>query len=349
LKISLIRPADGEEVSIHTDEVRKWLAEKAEFEDDVTSLDPRNIVYTGKNFSAAGTVSFAWETEDLPKEGDMFFEYSENEDLTGAKIIKCSENRAFLTNLYKSKKYFWRVRAEKDGKTVCTSDTFSFVTDSILPRMMTVDGIINVRDIGGLKADGGMIKQGMLYRGSEMNAHIIITDSGIDTMINDMKIKTELDLRNPANEGVDGKPVGKSPLSNAAAYKVIISQAYSDFLKDEERERCKEIFELLADRDNYPLYIHCWGGADRTGTIVFLLLSILGAEEGKVYDDYEFTSLSGTLRSKNSAYFREFVSGLDKYGKETDSLQNKCIGFVKSCGITDGTLERIREILVERE
>ena len=34
----------------------------------------------------------------------------------------------------------------------------------------------------------------------------------------------------------------------------------------------KNIFEILANEENYPVYIHCDNGADETGTVAFLII-----------------------------------------------------------------------------
>ena len=35
----------------------------------------------------------------------------------------------------------------------------------------------------------------------------------------------------------------------------------------------------IADENRYPVYIHCTGGADRTGTLAFLINALLGVGE----------------------------------------------------------------------
>jgi hypothetical protein len=60
------------------------------------------------------------------------------------------------------------------------------------------------------------------------------------------------------------------------------------------------VLRILSRWENYPVYLHCWGGADRTGTVVFLLQGIAGVSLADLAVDYELTSFAnfGT-RSKD--------------------------------------------------
>ena len=60
-----------------------------------------------------------------------------------------------------------------------------------------------VRDVGGaITPEGKAVRQGLLYRGSEMNSHLTITEEGLNNMREVLKINTQLDIRYPKNENV---------------------------------------------------------------------------------------------------------------------------------------------------
>ena len=100
----------------------------------------------------------------------------------------------------------------------------SFTTTSYMPRFIDCDGVTNMRDLGGYNADGGVVKQGMIFRSGRLNASyttnykVEITDEGKKTL-EQLGIKTEIDLRTTAykdNElgGLEKATVG--PLGEGA-------------------------------------------------------------------------------------------------------------------------------------
>ena len=57
-------------------------------------------------------------------------------------------------------------------------------------------------------------------------------------------------------------------------------------------EGIKGTFETIANPDNLPVYIHCTAGADRTGTICYLINGVLGVDYEDLAQDFELTSFS---------------------------------------------------------
>ena len=139
--------------------------------------------------------------------------------------------------------------------------------------------------------------------------------------------------------------IERSEIGGKCTLALIPCAAYSDFMKD--KEICKKIFSVLADTSNYPVYVHCWGGADRTGTVVFLLSAILGVKAEDLFLDYEITSLSSWgERSSDSEQFRSLLSSLDEYGTADDPINDKCEKFILSTGITEQQIDNIRKIFL---
>ena len=114
-------------------------------------------------------------------------------------------------------------------------------------------------------------------------------------------------------------------------------------------EDTRAIFRVFADREAYPIYYHCWGGADRTGAIAYLLGAFLGMSKRDLIDDYEMTSLAmwGT-RTRNHPSFIAIVDSLDAY--KGDTLREKATRALRdTVGMTEEELDTIYDILVERE
>ena len=113
--------------------------------------------------------------------------------------------------------------------------------------------------------------------------------------------------------------------------------------------------DVFADEENYPIYFHCYGGADRTGMIALYLRALLGESDEDIFIDYELTSLSSYtkgesegvtgfgFRSRESDYFKEFLRLYSVYGGK--NLAERTESFLLSCGGEKETIERIRRIL----
>ena len=106
------------------------------------------------------------------------------------------------------------------------------------------------------------------------------------------------------------------------------------------------MFSTLADESRYPVYMHCTGGADRTGTVSFLINALCGVDEATLIKDYEITSFSvyGERNSKTTEYdFAKFLAQLKTY--DGDILSEKTENYMKAIGVTDTEIYNIRAIM----
>jgi len=190
----------------------------------------------------------------------------------------------------------------------------------------------NCRDIGGQKtADGQIIKYGKIYRGTNMDQ---TTDVQKDFLLNHMHVALDVDLRG-GSELNDALELGDmhttqtysswGELSNPASMSATLTK----------------IFDAVAA--NKVPYIHCAGGADRTGYVCMLLEALLGVTQGACDVDYELTSFSGTfsgtynprLRLRtgvNNGYYRTVntsVRGVDFINTFSGTtFQDKAVNYV---------------------
>ncbi len=339
MKINVISPKNGQTVCLHTDMQTEFLLHNGN-KGKNTSVDYLNLIKQREERTFPEPVTVKWLSESNQNE-NTFLYLSEDKEFFEYKIYRACENEVSLVNLKLGVKYFWRICIHSQNGKNDFSDVFSFITSEKTPRWILAEGLGNIRDIGGWKGYGGKkIKQGLVFRGCEMEFHYTIEEAGRRVLSEELCIKTDLDLR--------GEAVGKierSAIDESCNFSLIPCAAYSDFLKD--KETCKKIFSLFTDISNYPLYVHCWGGADRTGTVIFLLSAILGVKREDLFLDYELTSLSmWGERSSDSEQFRGFLSILDEYGTADDSVNKKCENFILSAGITESDVEKIRKILL---
>lgn len=325
----LISPADGETVDL-------CALNQREFDACVRFRDEKRLIRTlargGDNQlnTTPSPVLFEWETDYLVSvleiSQDSSFAYSVRFTVRG-------QSRSVF-NLKKDTVYYWRVNG---------CDFRSFVTDGVMPRWIAADGIVNARDIGGrVNSNGARIRQGLVYRGPRMENDL--TDKGREQLL-ELGIRAELDLRKE-NGGADGSVLGES-----VRYVQIAINGYDEFIRNDiGNGTCRRLMEFLADPGNYPLYFHCYGGADRTGTLAFLLDSVLGLDDEQILKEYELTMLSSPdrkLSRSRKGKLRPFLRYIGKNGKRTASLSEKTRILLKNAGVGEETVRQLRENLLE--
>jgi protein-tyrosine phosphatase len=235
-------------------------------------------------------------------------------------------------NLRTGTEYFYNgIFTLTDGTKLTLSGSFKTEAG---PRLMHIDGLVNVRDLGGwITADGKTVKQGLLYRGSEMDGLVEekfkLTPQGLEQM-KALGIKTDLDLRHEGETVLEGEHI----LYNAIQYEY----AFTDAGKDAVRR----LFADLADPANYPAYLHCTYGADRTGTMCYLLLGLLGVSDADLKRDYELTALYYGCVSP--AQMDPFVAKIAALPGE--NTQARVEYFLESAGVTRDQMDSIRQIFL---
>lgn len=326
-KTRLLKPKSGAVVSLAT-------RRQAQFREFVGTADPTLIPSwmnvekrkDRKDLSIPKPVRFSWDSRDA-----VLFELSEAKDFSSVTVRRECVSPAEIYNLKTDTRYFWRVNGGR-ARSFVTADTFV--------RMIRAEGVSNVRDVGSLRtADGRRLKQGLLYRGTEMDSHHTITPNGITALLS-LGIKTDLDLRAEIPEGCVTSPLGED-----VRYVNMPCLQYHTFI---DAKDCRKHLEFLADKANYPIYVHCWAGADRTGTLMYVLETILGVSEEDRLAEYEITSLGIWGARRRSArewgwgWFMEHLAGYE--GENNDE---RIMDFIRKCGVTDETLDKIRKIFTE--
>jgi hypothetical protein len=275
-------------------------------------------------------------------------EYATQADYSDAIVETCDGDTNFveLYNLYKATTYYVKVTAQNEkGKTLAMEEG-TFTTTDVGPRVMLIPEIHNVRDVGGYKTSNGKTtKQGLLYRGGTLRPADVyesdLTNEGAKYMCNVMGIKTEIDFRGSEEAG----GITKSVIPGANLIYATLG-GYADAFT--APQGYKKTFEILANKNNYPVYYHCTGGADRTGTVTFLLNALLGVSETELIQDYEFTTFSlynerNTQQGDYAKYYKDFRKGLDTYAGDT--LQKKVESYLLSIGVTKSQIENIKAIM----
>lgn len=261
-------------------------------------------------------------------------------DLSDAVEYVTKETKLELSELYSGTKYYWKVLSA-DGK--CESYTFNFKTAYDSVRTVLIDGVINTRDIGGLKTEKGSkrIKQGMVYRGAGLTN---ITEQGKKDFTGKLGIKTELNLADeheaPKNKTWETKDLF------ITCYEAIFNTS------DEYRNNLRDCIKLFANKDNYPIYFHCMIGRDRTGTLGFFIEQICGISDTDIKREFFLTPLAyndgsymGDGFMWQEASMKTFRSLLKTYGN--GNVRENSLQYLRDIGVTDEEMDNIRDILLE--
>ena len=270
-------------------------------------------------------------------------------------------------NLEIASRYYWKVvgREAEGGKSI-ESPVASFVTEDFAPRWIALEGRVgNVRDLGGrLGLDGRRVRQGLVYRGQGLNENSItgeakgrnrLTVEDVAYLTGTLGIRTDLDLRSK----VEIADMTSSPLGDSVKFIWRSSPAYAGIFTDGGRKVMAENFRVFCDRANYPIYFHCIAGADRTGSLAYVLNGALGVDRHELETDWEstFYHWESTFdpqvpdgKSEN-IWLREqhFSTGFAKYGEEGMSWNDRIVLYLKDCGITDAEIEAFRGIMLEEK
>ena len=186
--------------------------------------------------------------------------------------------------------------------------------------------IANVRDLGGWPTERGeTVQYGKLFRGTELNGtKFTINDADSTKLHDELGIRAELDLRKHG----EAQAITASPLGSDVAYLRVVNEPYyvdgARIAFANYRNDFNFILQHL--RSGEPTYFHCIWGADRTGTLAFLLEGMLGLSEDNLYQEYELTQLSnpeGELRT------RTLLATLMAYVKTFDgqTLQQQFLNY----------------------
>lgn len=250
-------------------------------------------------------------------------------------VTGLTEKKYGFYNLKLDEHFYWR--GGTDEESIKNSPIHEMIVNSKGPRNCYVSGVTNVRDIGGYSSSLGKnayIRQGLYYRGANLNG---ITEKGKAQMTEDLGVKTEIDLRDsyqclgPYVDGVN-------------YYAVSIPSGTEPTRFEEFADEYKQIFSIIANADEKPVYLHCTAGADRTGIVTFMLLTVCGADYDDIARDYLFTNFSTQGARYIDSEFNNWWNKLDNFEGDTKAEMAK--SWLISKGITAEQVEKIREIFV---
>lgn len=341
-KAVLTIPYFSREVSLVVEAVSAYMQEDA---DAIGSILDRYKVDADTRLDRGLPVTISYDVSSLPAGcvvSSCLIQLSESPDMSQAVSYTLSAGKKSIDiyHLYTATTYYYTITLSlSDGNALSASSSFK-TADT--PRILTIGGVPNVRDIGGkVTADGRRIKQGLLYRGCELDGAVCseytISDQGRQDMLTVLGIRTDMDLRNPAEVSGSGEALGRN-----VQHTFYAAPAYLEAMESAGKASVKAIFTDLAKADRYPVYLHCTYGFDRTGTVCYILEALLGVPEEQLLREY---NLSALYHGTEGRSIDAFIASLQSYPGST--MQRKAENYLLSAGVTDAQIDEIRSIFLD--
>lgn len=247
-----------------------------------------------------------------------------------------------IDNLMTGTTYPYSVSVTENGETAVFDGSF---TTAATNRFVYLPGVYNTRDIGGYDTSRGKkVRQGLMIRGTEIDGDVeknyFLTDA---SAAEPFHFAFDLDLRKGTFDESDDY---QSRLGDSVRHKFYDSPMYDEIFGSRGKRNLLKIFTDLSDENNYPIYLHCTYGADRTGTVVYLLQGVLGVSDEDKELEYRLTGFErrGYLLSEK---LYEIPDGLEEYEGETTN--ERIVSFlVDEVGVSADQISAIRDIYLEK-
>jgi protein-tyrosine phosphatase len=163
---------------------------------------------------------------------------------------------------------------------------------------LVADGLVNLRDLGGLAtASGAITRTGRLLRSESPHT---LTEAGMRALL-DLGIGAVVDLRTTSEREKRPSPLLDAGVRTVHAPIFSDDDEYPDHLATAGEVYCWWLRErstgvagamsAIADAPSAPILVHCHAGKDRTGVIVALVLRLAGVGIDDIADDYAISGV----------------------------------------------------------
>ena len=174
------------------------------------------------------------------------------------------------------------------------------------PYVVELDGVSNLRDLGGYRAaDGRVVRRGLVFRSAAL---AMLTEADM-AVVGELGLRTICDFRGVEESGraptrLAGPRIVALPIeptvgaglrdilatkeATGEALQAVLVRAYVAYALS-SLHQYHTLLAMVADGDT-PLLFHCSAGKDRTGFGAALLLTALGVPWDTVVADFEATN-----------------------------------------------------------
>lgn len=270
---------------------------------------------------------------------------SESEDYSNSTIYEVNKSEVSFTNLKIDTKYYFKAVSSN-----ITIHEESFTTSNEIIRNIYISGVTNARDLGGYKVENGSIKQGLIYRTGRLNENgketvtNKINEKGIKTMLEQLKVKSEIDLRLVSNNEVGGLVEGTGVLGESVKY-FQCPMDYNNLFNEDSNASIRKVFSILGNKENYPTFFHCSIGTDRTGYVAWLINAFLGVNEENLYRDYLFSNFGNIGGSRSTTNISDkYVARINNF--EGTTLSEKARNYLINLGVNESDLNTLKEMMI---
>ncbi len=168
-------------------------------------------------------------------------------------------------------------------------------------RWLTLDGAVNVRDVGGLPlAGGGTTRERVIVRADNLQG-LSARDVGTleahgVSLVVDLRTRAEIELEGPGplvgriehrHRSLHPERGNRTDVSAVFPQESSMVRLYLRYLHDRP-DSIVSALEDVAHGDGAAI-VHCAAGKDRTGMVVALALSAAGVEREAIVADYAAT------------------------------------------------------------
>ena len=233
---------------------------------------------------------------------------------------------------------------------------------------LTIEGLVNLRDLGGLPtASGKTTLPGRLLRSESPHT---VSESGLRSLL-DLGIGAVVDLRTTSEREHRPSPLVDAGVHTSHAPIFTDDEDYPDHLVTAAEVYCWWLRErqtgvasamtAIADAPSAPILVHCHAGKDRTGVVVALVLRLAGVPVEAIADDY---AISGVQLAEMLARDRVTAveRGMDEVRVErlftvrrealvqtmarVDSEFGGTVSLLRSAGLDEARIGRLSNLLV---